>query len=194
MNNQTRYLFLDLETGGVDIETSILTAAFVVTDSEFEILAKEHWAVMPDNGRFLVDAGGMAKNRLDLIKLAEVAQSYSEASHNLRELIKKWSDDGKNKLIPAGYGVIFDVNHIQHHWLKKSNWEQFCSYRILDVRCAIQFLNACGVIKFKGGLEECVEKFGLKKPDLEFHDALSDTLYCIEVTKFLCNRFSSIKF
>ena len=141
MNNQTRYIFLDIESGGVNIENTILTIALVVTDSEFEVLAKEHWAVCPDDGNFIVTSEGLAKNRLDLVKLGEVAQPYKVIKRDLVTFIKTWSDDGKNKLIPVGYGIVFDLQHIYHHLITVETWNQYCSYRSLDIRSVIQFLD-----------------------------------------------------
>lgn len=139
-----RYLFLDCEMGGRELKYSLLTAAFIVTDEQFNILGQLDMKIKPDDGNYIVSGQGMGVNHIDLVSHDKIALPYKMAKPALFDFLKRMSDNGKVKLTPVGHGTKGDIVHIIQCLISEGSWEQFCTYHYIDTSVVLQFLRACG--------------------------------------------------
>lgn len=129
----TLYLPMDNETGGLADNVSLLSTYLEVVDEQFNVIDSLELYVKPNDGVYLVEAGGLDINKIDLVRHDKIAITYSEAGQKLFHFLKKNSKDGEIKLIPVGKNVQFDVSGLQKHLLGKKTMDKFVSYRLLDI-------------------------------------------------------------
>lgn len=179
------YLATDVETGGIGSDVSLLTAYIAILDENFEFLEELDLAMRPDNRIYHVTAEALSINKIDLIKhdRDEKTISFGKAGELFRELIIRYSDNGKNKLIPLGHNVAFDMEKLYQHVLNKKEAEKYVSYRTLDTGSSGRFLIVSGKIPetVTGSLGSYVKHFGIK--ELDFHTSRGDTKMTVEVLK-----------
>ncbi len=181
--SKATYIAVDTETGGLGGDVSLLTAYLAILDEKLEIIDELDLAVKPDNHVYHVTAEALKINKIDLVKHEERAISPGKAGELFRELIKKHSDGGKNKLIPLGHNVAFDMNKLYDNILSKKEAENFISYRTLDTGSTGRFLIVAGLIPetVTGSLGSYVKHLGVK--EREAHTARGDVEMTIDVMK-----------
>lgn len=133
-----KYLFLDTETGGIGLDKSLLTIGLVFTDEEFNVVYDYHARVKPDDGIYNVSATALEINKINLVEHDKLALTCKETGGILYNILKEYSKDGK--IIVFGKNVYFDLTHIWDKIIKRSTWEQFCSYQIVDLTSIWKFL------------------------------------------------------
>lgn len=176
------YVAVDNETGGFE-GTSLLSTYLAVLDETMNVTATLNLTVKPDNGIYLVEAGGLAVNKIDLVEHDKTAITYSAAGATLRHFLKKTSDDGKTKLIPLGHGVTGDMIGLRV-LLSRANLEQYTSYRKLDTAVIAQYLKFQGKLpeSISGSLESLCGHFGIVL-DCPAHTAMGDVARTIGVLR-----------
>ena len=182
------YLALDNETGGLDSSCTLLTSYLSVLDKDFNELDSLYLFMKEnDNKPYLVEAGGLKVNGIDIIAHDETAIPYSKAGQLLREFIKKHSMDGSEKLIPFGHNVHFDIQSINRKLLNMGNWEQFVSYRLFDTQTYARGLQMKGVLPMDMSISlgNLIKHFNIKIQGGVQHEAKYDVQATIEVAKAL---------
>lgn len=190
-----KYLVIDTETGGTNLECSLLTAYFAILDENFQIRDNRdelHLFVKPDDGMYHVQAEAMTINKINLVEHDKIAVSYKQAKTILYQFLEESAklngfqrenkQDFSKQLTPIGHGVRFDIEFITHYLISKPTWDQFVSYRSLDTSSAIQFLLAAGLFPsdVSGSLGSVLKYFGIK-PIGELHTARTDALGTVSV-------------
>ena len=180
------YLALDSETGGLDESTSLLTVYFSVLDHKLNEIDSLYLFLKENNGTYIVEAGGLSVNKIDLIQHDKIAIPYSKGGAQLRDFLKKHSQDGSEKLIPIGHNVHFDIQGVQRKLLSRGNWEQYVSYRIFDTQVYARGCQMRGALTMDTSisLDNLVKRFNVKVPG-SAHEAKYDTLATVEVAKAL---------
>lgn len=189
-NSKIKYLHLDAEMGGRELKYSLLTAYFMVTDADFNVIDKLYLYVKPDNGDYVVSGQGMSVNKIDLVQHDKIALPYKEAKTVLYKFLCKCTDNGKNKLTPLGHGVRGDIAHVLDKLISEGSWEQHCTYHYIDTSVVLQFLRACGKLPLNidGGVTGLVEYFQIPiLTKVAWHDAEFDTLMTMMVYKEMLN-------
>ena len=178
------YLAFDCETGGVTLDTSLLTVFFGVYTDDFQLVNELYLFLKPDDGIYRVDAEALALNGIDLVKHNKKAIPYKQAKPLLYDFLQK-NYEG-NKLTPVGHGIQFDIDRVLLHLISQGSWESFVSYRKLCTSNAFQLLQKAGVIpkSVSGSLGSVVKHFGLNT-DVTFHDARVDTMQTVLVLQEL---------
>lgn len=137
-----QYLHMDCEMGGRELKYSLLTAYFMVTDSNFNVLDELFLRVKPDDGTYIVSGQGMSVNQIDLREHDRIAIPYKNAKPFLFNFLKR--NAAKGLLTPSGHGVRGDVDHVIDKLISEGSWQQFCTYHFIDTSVVLQFLRACG--------------------------------------------------
>ena len=178
-----RYLVMDIESGGLGHECSLLTAYLMVLDENLAPGAELDLAIKPENELYVLTAQGMGVNGIDLQKHDKAAETTRVASQRLYEFLKKQSSDGKEKLTPLGHGVAFDVPWLAgpQGLISKNSWEQFVSYVYVDTGVVARFLQDCGRVprRVKHSLSALAAHFAIEFK--EAHTARGDALMTAEV-------------
>lgn len=173
-------IFLDVETGGIGLDKSLLTAFFLATNYKLEPLGELYLRLKPEDGVYKTTAEALNINKIDLINHDKQAVFYKSGGQLLYSFLKEHSSHGAIKLVPVGHNVGFDIAQIQDKLVARQTWENFVSYRNLDTQVAAQFLILCGKIdgkKTTGSLKSLAEYFSVSPSwDGEQHDAQFDVL------------------
>jgi DNA polymerase III alpha subunit (gram-positive type) len=179
------YLAMDLETGGLGREVSLLTGYFCVLDRDFNATDELELNLIPDDGIYKVQPEGLAVNKIDLVELAKTAVPYKEAKTILYRFLDYNAMMTGDKLIPIGQNVFWDIDVIQNTLLSIGSWESKVSYRVIDTMYIARFLQMAGKLNIeKVGLQNLIEYFKVEVNG-NLHEAKYDTLATVEVYKKL---------
>lgn len=178
-----KYIFLDVETGGLDTSYSLLTLYAGIFDHNFNQTGELELKIKPNNGKFKVTEGAMKVNRIDLIKHETSSIIEDEAAKQLESLLAIASDNGSIKLIPVGHNVKFDLDFINSKLLNEKTWAKYCSKILLDTTTIGLFLKVLDIIpsEVPNSLSSYAEYYGLQRKNL--HDAKNDVLLNVQVFK-----------
>lgn len=180
-----RYIAFDCETGGLKTDMSLLTAYFVVLESDMTtIIGELDMKIKPNaGGAYSITAEALSVNKIDLIEHDKTAITEGEAAQKLYAFLQEMSPNGTKKLIPIGHNVSFDEDFVAAHLMNKANWNRFVSYRKLDTGAVSELLRATGHLPttVKGSLIDLANFFGIKLPDA--HTAKGDTLATVKVLR-----------
>ena len=184
-----RFLVLDTETGGLDPSYSLLTAYFLATDDKFNIKSELDLKIKPDKGNFVTSEGALKKNKINLEKHAVEAINESSATQKLLVFLDAASDGGREKLIPVGHNIGFDLDFIHAKLLDKKAWHDYCSKIVQDTCQTGLNLKILGILPSNlfNSLEAYGEYYGLPRKGL--HDARNDVILNLAVyRKMLSGR------
>ena len=181
-----KFIAFDNETGGVAPETSLLTVYFAILDDNLNQIDELDLYLKPNDGKpYIVEAGGLEVNKIDLIAHDKIAMPYSAGGQLLVNLLRKHAI-GKEKLTPLGHNVPFDIAGVNNHLLGAKTWNQFVSYKIQDTQQNASFLQRKGLYPADKSvrLQTLIEHFNIQVPG-ELHTSKYDTLCTVEVYKAL---------
>lgn len=186
------YLALDCETGGISVDTSLLTAYLAVLNEKFELTDELELYVKPEDGKYIVTGQALEINRIDLSLHDKTAITYKAAKPILYEFLTR--NNHGVKLTPIGHGVAFDIQRIKKDLISEGSWETFVSYRTLDTSAAVQFLRAAGKFpdSVSGSLGSLVSHFKLPSKG-QLHNAKNDTLQTVSCLLQLINLVKNEK-
>lgn len=177
-----KYISLDVESGGIGLQYSLLTAYFAILDENLNITADLNLLVKPDDGIYHITPRAMEINKINLIEHDKVAIPYKKAGTLLYKFLE--GNRGEHSLVSLGHGVCFDIDFICDKLISKGSWNAFISHHYLDTCVIAKFLQDCGSIAKEQSLSlsNLREYFNIKIDGMS-HDAKVDTLVSIEVYK-----------
>lgn len=183
-----KYIVLDTETGGLRPKTaSLLTAYFAVMSQSGELLGELDLVLKPEaDTPFLLSAGAMAVNKIDIAEHSKKAVSYLEGSRLLLEFLQQFAGP-KNQLTPVGHNIEFDLGFIYEYLMRQEGWEHFVSYRKLDTAAVAGFCKYSGKIPPKQSLSLGVlaKHLGIQVNDSNLHSAKEDAQLTWQVLQSL---------
>ncbi len=190
-----KWIFLDNEMGSVELDYSLLTSSFLVTDENFNITDSLDLFLKPNDGRYIVAGEAMGVNRIDLYSHDLKSITYKEAGTVLYRWLSKITDDGKNKLNVVGKGIHGDIQFIQKYLISRGSWEKFTSYHTIELSSIIQFLKLCNVFPedIGGSLISIAKYFGIIVDENETHTSKYDTELTYKVFMELKKQMIPIK-
>jgi DNA polymerase III alpha subunit (gram-positive type) len=174
------FLFVDTETGGLTPDFSLLTVAAAVTDQEFNILDQFCFSVKPDF--YVVSPDALKVNKIDLIEHAKTAMTQTMAATEFRAFLLRGKQlTAKNRLIPVGHNIHFDLGFLWAHILPESEWRQYCTVPAIDTASTAQLLSVTGHITGSCSLVALRNFFNITTGAA--HNAANDVLATIELAK-----------
>lgn len=141
------FLGIDIETGGLTTDVSLLTAYFgfyELVNGKFNRLDELDLKIKPNDGLYHITAESLDINKINLIEHNKVAISEKIAGQQLYKKLQEWFAISKDKLIPVGHNVNFDIRKITTTLISIGSWETFVSYRLIDTCTIAQFYRICG--------------------------------------------------
>ena len=183
-----KIIFIDVETGGLDVETCALTqlSAIVVVDKETKAMFNAY--VKPfKNASFSLEAlevQGRKFEDFQNINCYDEKDVYKEFVAFLDKYVDKFNKN--DKFIVAGYNVDFDIKVIDSFFKRNRNYflfSYFGSYPI-DPFHSIRMLQMVGKLPIleNNRLETWCNHFEIK---INAHNSLGDII----VTKKLITKF-----
>lgn len=184
MTKQAIYLALDTETGGIGLDKSLLTAYFAALDEDFNVVDELDLFIKPDDGIYIVEAGGLEVNKINLVEHDKVAITYKEASTKIYNFLEKINPKGIIKLNPVGHNVASDIAMVCNKTLSKKSWDKYVGYRTLDTGTISRFMQVVGMLP-KDLSASLGSLAGFFEVPFDAHTAKGDTLATVEVLKNL---------
>ncbi|BDU74358.1 3'-5' exonuclease [Mesoterricola silvestris] len=174
-------LFIDTETGGLDPRKhSLLSVALVVGDAggvanSLEILIRHE--------PYVVSAGGMKVNRIDLVKHTAAALEPDMALGVMNVFLDQHFPHLCKPITLAGHNVGFDqaflgafVEGLGH------KLEPRFSHRVVDTHSLAAALRDAGKLPLENlGSSALFDHFGIEVPEDKRHTALGDALATFEL-------------
>ena len=178
MNKESRLLFIDTETGGLDPDKhSLLSVAMVVWENMEVIDSQE---LLINDGKLIVTDEALAINRIDIEKHKKSAISPSQAIEKILQFIGRHFPR-ERRITIAGHNVQFDLAFLKILFSQdKKDISKFFSHRIIDTSSILHYLYLAGHIKQKAiSSEEAFELFEIKVEGR--HTALGDAVATAEL-------------
>jgi DNA polymerase III epsilon subunit-like protein len=164
---------------------SLLTAYFIILNTEFQPVAELDLKIRPDKSEpYIVTAEAIGINGIDLVQHNKDAVTEAAAADELRSFLRKYKPEGREKLIPVGHNIPFDIGFIERHLVSRQQWSEFCEHRVVDTCVVANFLRLAGKLHVRSvSLDTLVSHFNL--PRVQSHNAKNDTLQTVLVLKEL---------
>lgn len=187
-----KYIALDLETGGIGHDKSLLTAYLAILDENLDIIDELDLKIKPNDDIYVLTAEALNINKIDIISHDKEAITEKFAAELIYRFIKKAvHGDGMlmlphHFLTPIGHNVAFDIQFLTAKTLSKKSWDQFVAYRTLDTSTTAQYLIAKGELPdMKASLGTLAKYYGI---EFEAHTAKGDTLATVAVMKKMLGK------
>jgi DNA polymerase III epsilon subunit-like protein len=174
-------LFLDTETGGLDPRShSLLSLGLVVGEgprvaNSLEILVRHE--------PYVVSAGGLKVNRIDLVRHSEAALDPPMALAVLDVFLDQHFPHRCQQIILAGHNVGFDQAFLGSFLAAQGRTlEPRFSHRVVDTHSLAAGLRDAGRLDLANLSSSALfAHFGIEVPDAQRHTALGDALATFEL-------------
>lgn len=151
-----KVFYFDVETSGLDpVRNDILTLSGLI-EIDGEIVDTIDLKMQP------FDYNSISKEALEVngLKLEEI-KTFDEpliAKKKLEKFFCKYvnrfkkNKTSEDKLIPAGYNVLFDIRFLEEFWKKcgDSYFGAFIDYHKLDIAAIVLYVKYKGLLQFHG--------------------------------------------
>jgi DNA polymerase III alpha subunit (gram-positive type) len=183
--NLPMYVAFDTESGGLLEEHSLLSAHFSVLDKDLNEIASLDLKTKPDNGNYILTAGGLEVNKINLVEHDKVAVTCKEAATLIWKFLNFHSFGGQIKLIPVGHNVAHDIKLINAQTIGRKAWEAFVRYHVLDTATLALACQVIGKLPADMSISLGVLAKHFNAPEFEAHTAKGDTQATVFVAKNL---------
>ena len=183
---------IDTETGGIDdLAHSILSIGGVVWDNgrigdTIEIFVREE--------PYLVQAGAMAVNRIDLVEHDAKACSPKDAVERLNAFLSLHFRDpeAQEKVVLVAHNTPFDVGFVKRLFrLAGVDFWSVFSHRSVDTATLLRFMVMLENLPPEcAGLSGALKHFGITVPEKDRHTALGDALGTAKVLTHIKDLYS----
>lgn len=184
-----KFFLFDVETGGKNPKTSLLTLYGMVLNDQLQIQDTIDLKIKPNDGRYKITADALSINGIDIVSHDKVAIPEHQAAHEFYDFACKHSM-GETKMIAAGHNLSLDIRFVKQHLLKADNsegdcWGKFFSYRRLDTATIAHYMILTGKLpdSLDCSLGSLAAHFGFDYS--KAHDAQFDTELTLNVLKEL---------
>ena len=174
-------LFIDTETGGLDPRRhSLLSLGLVVGDGPVVVNSLE---VLIRHEPFVVSAGGMAVNRIDLVQHAAAALEPAMALEVINVFLDQHFPHRCKPITLAGHNVPFDQAFLGAFLAGLGQTlEPRFSHRVVDTHSLAAALRDAGKLPMENlGSSALFAHFGIQVPEEKRHTALGDALATFEL-------------
>lgn len=179
-------LFIDTETGGLDpSRNSLLSLGLVVggpgADGAAEVV--NSLEILIRHEPYVVSAGGMKVNRIDLVQHHESALEPAMAVTVLDVFLDQHFPHRCKAITLAGHNIAFDAAFLRTFLEGQGRaFEPRFNHRTVDTHALAAGLRDAGRLPLDNlGSTALFEHFGIKVPDEKRHTALGDALATFEL-------------
>lgn len=178
-----KVFYFDVETTGLDAKKQDIIQLAYLIEIDDKVIEEGNYELQPFNYATIEPKALEISKRTveDLKTYSQPKEIYFKLIKTLDKYVDKYNK--KDKFIPAGYNVNFDLQFLREFWFKNNNkyFGAYFDYHILDPITTLYLLAYKGLIKVKDyHLKTICEYF---KIPIEAHDALSDIKATREVIR-----------
>lgn len=177
------YLAFDTETTGLAEDSNLLTAYFIIFDSNFTNLDTLNLKIKYN--KYTIYPKALEINGINIVDHHNDEESVTidEATRKLEEFVCGYDD----KFVLVGHNLNFDLKMSRLNGLFNNNIENTFSDTIIDT------LTLCRTLRSKGkipktqslSLGNIVDYFGINESNENYHNAEYDILMTIKLLKFI---------
>jgi DNA polymerase III alpha subunit (gram-positive type) len=183
------FITIDIETGGIGDDKSILQAYMGLCEKQndqFFLVDEVNVLIKPNDDVYKITAESLTITNIDLVAHNKIAVTEKRAGTIIYDALRRWYDISKDKLIPIGHNVAFDIRRISNTLISQGSWDQYVSYRVIDTCTIAQFLRLRGNLpnNLSCSLVKLVEYFNIEVDGLP-HEAKYDALSTVKVLENL---------
>lgn len=175
------YLFLDTETGGLDLDKhSLLSLGLVVGEAG---VVQDSLEILVRHEPYVVSAGGMAVNRIDLVQHHQAALEPATALETFEAFLDSHFPDPATSIVLVGHNVAFDRGFLAAFFARLGHpLEPRVSHRIIDTHSLAAALRDAGRLQVENLSSSALfSHFGIQIPEAKRHTALGDALGTFEL-------------
>lgn len=189
------FLLMDLETGGLEHENTILTGYFAFLDQNLNIIDELDLKLKPDTGKqYNVTEEALKVNGIVIEEHDKTAIPESKGAEKLLKFLEKNTNDGKQKIMILGHNVQFDIEFIKARLIPQKVLTKFLDnkygrYTYMDTMAFGTLLQMTGRLpeRLPRSLESFSEFFCIRTSNL--HDAKVDCQTTVKVLKKMLEVF-----
>lgn len=181
------YFFIDVETGGLSLDCSLLTFDGTLLDADLNPVASIALKMKPDDGLYRIQAEAMKVNKIDLLSHDKGAIPISEARRQLQAWIDHWIPLGaknpEERVVTVGQNVWYDIEFIQSTLYPE--WKKVFSRRVIDLQAISLLWKAAKIMppKQRISLSEMVKYHNIDIDVEKMHASDVDVQASIEIFK-----------
>lgn len=182
-----KLFYFDVETSGLDAKQNDILTLSGLIEIDGEIKDTINLQMQPFNYESIspeaLKVNGLTLEQIKTFDKPEIAKQKLEVFFNKYVNKYKKNKTSEDKLLPAGYNVLFDIQFLSEFWLKNGDkyFGSYMDYHKLDLASIILFLKYKGVLSFPGyKLIDVAKALGCTFK-AEAHDAESDILVTREI-------------
>lgn len=171
-------------------DKSLLTAYFAFIrrydNGDMVKLDELDLKIKPNDDIYRVTAESLEINQIDLKQHNKIAITEKQAGTKLYDKLRIWYGDSKEKLIPIGHNVAFDIRRVTNTLVSHGSWEQYVSYRVLDTCTIAQYCRLVDKLppNLSCSLVNLTEYFKIEVDGIP-HEAKYDALVTVKVLEQL---------
>lgn len=182
------YCFIDTETTGLNSNSQVLTACFIILNNNF--LEIDRLELSIKYNEYNVSLKALEVNKIDLIEHDKFSISIGASCIKLKNFLRKNWDNQRYTI--AGHNIInFDIGMITGNGklLTKDEYNEYFNFTPLDTFLIADFFRISGKINHKVGLslKKLCEYFSINCETSLLHNSTFDTLMTIELFHKLKN-------
>jgi DNA polymerase III epsilon subunit-like protein len=178
------FLAIDTETTGINSDCQVLTAYFLVLDSNLDEIANLDLKIRYPYYKVYTKA--LEVNKIDLIKHDREAIDFSEAKNVLEKFLNEHKP--QFRYVPLGHNINFDLTMLKNSGLLSDKMYESFSPNALDTIVVAQFLKTCKIIPNKQSLSlvNLIKYCDIKMTGtggVQFHTAEYDIRMTVQLLK-----------
>lgn len=152
-------------------------------------MSEVSYAIKAENGLYIVEAEGLAVNRINIVEHDKIATPIAEVKLRFKNDICKWNfGSAKQKITPIGHNVRFDVKFVKNHIMP--DWDNYFDRRQIDTAGIAKFLFLTGALpnlhSYK--LSDIARSLGIEIKEEELHTSKGD----VDLTLAILRKFKQI--
>jgi len=183
-----KILYFDVETTGLDPKKQDIIQIAYLIEIDGEIKEEGNYELQPLDYSTIQDKALEISHRTieDLKTYAQPKEIYRKLVRTFDKYVDKFNK--KDKFIPCGYNVNFDLQFLREFWFKNNNkyFGAYFDYHVYDPITTLYLMSHKGLINVPDYHLETICKY-FEIP-LKAHDVLSDIKATREVIKKVLER------
>lgn len=152
-------------------------------------MSEVSYAIKAENGLYIVEADGLAVNRINIVEHDKVATPIADVKLHFKNDICKWSFGvGKQKITPIGHNVRFDVKFVKNHIMP--DWDNYFDRRQIDTAGIAKFLFLTGALPDMASykLSDVARSLEIDFKEEDLHTSKGD----VDLTLAILRKFKQI--
>lgn len=195
-----KLIALDTESGGLDIQYSLLDINLSILNDQCEIVDRLNLKVKPDpdgfgRSSYLIQAEALRVNKIDLAQHDLEAIVYKESKTIIYRWLEEMGAKHECRFTPMGQMVQRDIDLICHYTLSYPAWTNFVERRVIDTISLGMFARDIGIFPPDQSLslKSICKYLGIEVDEALLHTADYDVILGAKYYKWFKEHLGEIR-